>query len=422
MSTAKIGGVTDDLGMSGSDFSTAIAILFAGYISLQVPSNMVAARVSRPGVYICAMCTLWGLVSGCTGAVQGYSGLIVCRLILGFFEAAFFPGALYLLTMFYTKRQMALRTGILYSGSQLGNAFGGLFALACLQLEGAHGIRGWRWLFVVEGAMTVGFGLLFAVLIPNKPATFRLLDETEKEYAVYRLEADRATKDASDEISTASALKLAVTDPKVWFVTLALLVNFIASAVTNFFPIVIDQMGFENRTVSLALTAPPYILCVVVISLVGWHSDKVQERTYHVVAAFSVTIVANVIAVATTNTGARYFAMMLMPASFYSSSIVIMSWMSSTITGPHIKRAIGIAIINALSNTSNIWTAYLYFGAPRYTVAFVVNLVASVLLIVIVLLKRWYLKRLNDNLDAGVDLGPNGPTPVQVEGGFRFQL
>lgn len=73
---------------------------------------------------------------------------------LGFTEAAFFPGAIFLLSIFYEKKQMAFRTAILYSGSQIGNAFGGLFALAILQLEGAHGIEGWRWLFIVEGIMS----------------------------------------------------------------------------------------------------------------------------------------------------------------------------------------------------------------------------------------------------------------------------
>lgn len=57
-------------------------------------------------------------------------------------------GAVYLLSLFYTRKQLALRTAILYSGSQIGNAFGGLFALACLQLHGTHGLEGWRWLFV----------------------------------------------------------------------------------------------------------------------------------------------------------------------------------------------------------------------------------------------------------------------------------
>jgi hypothetical protein len=187
------------------------------------------------------------------------------------------------------------------------------------------------------------------------------------------------------------------------------------------FPIVVAELGF-NRKVSLALTAPPYFLCVVVITLMGWHSDKKQERTLHIVCAFTVTIIANVLAVSTTKIGPRYLAMMLMPASFYSSSIIILSWMSSTIVGPHVKRAIAIAIINSVSNTPNIWTAYLYFNGPRYIVAFIVNLVASCLLIAVVVAKRFYLAHLNKKLDRGDDLGPNGPTRTQVEAGFRFQL
>lgn len=191
--------------------------------------------------------------------------------------------------------------------------------------------------------------------------------------------------------------------------------------ISSVFPIVVAQLGF-TRKVSLALTAPPYLLCVVVISIMGWHSDKVQERTIHIVCAITVTIIANVLAVVTTKTAPRYIAMMLMPASFYSSSIIILSWMSSTIVGPHVKRAIAIAIINSVSNSSNIWTSYLYFNGPRYLVAFIVNLAASVLLILIVVAKRFYLANLNKKLDRGEDLGPNGPSKIQIEAGFRFQL
>jgi len=109
------------------------------------------------------------MVSACTGAVHSFAGLAVCRVVLGkplprfqgygsditgFTEAAFFPGAIFLLSIFYEKKQMAFRTAILYSGSQVGNAFGGLFALAILELDGAHGIKGWRWLFIIEGIMS----------------------------------------------------------------------------------------------------------------------------------------------------------------------------------------------------------------------------------------------------------------------------
>lgn len=78
-------------------------------------------------------------------AVHNFAGLIVARIVLGAVEAVFFPGALYFLSMFYTRKQFALRTAILYSGSQLGNAFGGLFAIGILRLDGSHGIAGWRW-------------------------------------------------------------------------------------------------------------------------------------------------------------------------------------------------------------------------------------------------------------------------------------
>lgn len=74
----------------------------------------------------------------------------------------------------------------------------------------------------------------------------------------------------------------------------------------------------------------------------------------------AVTILANVIALATTNTAARYIAMMLMPGSFYAATIVLLSWISTSIVGPDIKRAVAIAIINSFANSANVWTSYLY--------------------------------------------------------------
>jgi MFS family permease len=179
---------------------------------------------------------MWGTVSACTGAVQSFEGLVVCRLMLGFTEAAFFPGAIYLLSLFYTRQQLALRTAILYSGSQIGNAFGGLFALACLQLDGAHGLEGWRWLFIVEGAMTVGFAIIFALYMPNKPATMRWLDQQERDRVLYRLEMDKGTQDGTKEMTTGTAFKLSLTDPAVYLLGFTLWCCWVAAAVTNFFP------------------------------------------------------------------------------------------------------------------------------------------------------------------------------------------
>jgi hypothetical protein len=119
---------------------------------------------------------------------------------------------------------------------------------------------------------------------------------------------------------------------------------------------------------------------------------------------------------------ARYFAMCLLPGSFYSASIVILSWISSAMTGPHVKRAVVYALINAICNTPNIWTSYLYFNGPRYIVAFSVDLAASVGTIAFALLTWYYLRRQNAKIDRGEHLGASGPTQVQLDAGFKYQL
>jgi MFS family permease len=112
---------------------------------MQVPSNMIVGKIKWPGVYICGGMAAWGIISGLMAVVHNYHGLLMARFFLGFVEAIFFPGALYFLSMFYNRKQFAFRTAILYSGSQLGNAFGGLFAIAILNLDGRNGLAGWRW-------------------------------------------------------------------------------------------------------------------------------------------------------------------------------------------------------------------------------------------------------------------------------------
>lgn len=196
--------------------------------------------------------------------------------------------------------------------------------------------------------------------------------------------------------------------------------NYIAASVTNFFPVVVAGLGFDRNT-TLAITAPPYVICCFAIIINGYFSDRSQRRTAHIIGPFLITIIANVIAISTTNTAARYVAMCLLPGSFYSASTVILSWISSSTTGPAIKRAIVYAVINALCNTPNIWTSYLYYDSPRYVVAFAVDLAASVGLVLFAVATFLYLRRQNAKLDKGEALGVHGPSQTQIDAGFRYQ-
>jgi MFS family permease len=117
---------------------------------MQVPSNLFLDGIGKPSIYLPACMVVWGTISACTGAVQDYGGLLACRFILGFVEAAYFPGCLFFLSSWYTRKELGFRTAISYSGSLISRAFSGLIAAGIVAgLDGARGLRAWRWLFVI---------------------------------------------------------------------------------------------------------------------------------------------------------------------------------------------------------------------------------------------------------------------------------
>ena len=169
--SARVQGLEEDLDLKGNQFNVAISVLFVGYILGQLPSNYILSK-TRPSIYISAWVALWGVISACTAAANSYSHLVVIRFFLGIAESPYFPGALFLLSSWYTKRQLAFRMAILYSGSLLSGAFGGLISAGIqANMDGLRGISSWRWMFIIEGALTVLFAILSLVILPDYPAT-----------------------------------------------------------------------------------------------------------------------------------------------------------------------------------------------------------------------------------------------------------
>jgi len=115
---------------------------------MQIPSNMLITRI-RPGIYMSSWMFIWAIVSACTALVQNFGGLVACRFFLGITEAPFYPGATYMLSIFYTRKEVATRIALLYCAQILATGFSGLIAAGVFQLDGARGISGWRWLFIM---------------------------------------------------------------------------------------------------------------------------------------------------------------------------------------------------------------------------------------------------------------------------------
>lgn len=115
--------------------------------------------------------------------------------MLGVTEAGFFPAATYLVSAWYCKFEVQTRIGIFYCSASLAGAFSGILAFGISKMDGVANLAGWRWIFILEGIVTVLTGLLVFVLLPDSPETSRWLSAREKEFHRYRLEQDSGTKE-----------------------------------------------------------------------------------------------------------------------------------------------------------------------------------------------------------------------------------
>jgi len=336
------------------------------------------------------------------------------------------PGCLYYLSCWYTRAELGFRTAVLYSGALISGAFSGLISAGVRYgMDGARGYSAWQWLFIIEGVATIIIAFFCYFVLPNFPRTTSWLTTEERELAAWRLQEDIGEDDwtTSEEQTFWQGAKLAFLDSKTYILMVLLFCIVASGTVTNFFPTVVKTLNY-NDVNTLLLTAPPYVLAVAVTYLNATHADKTGERYFHIIIPMCVAIIAYIIAATTMNLAARYLSMMLMVPSVYSAFVVGLAWISNTMPRPPAKRAAALAFINAVSNCSSIYASYLYYGAPEYTVAMVVNCCTAVIAVIAATVMRWVLVRLNRKLDAGIYVkgAINGRPGDGDSNPFRFKI
>ncbi|KZO90354.1 MFS general substrate transporter [Calocera viscosa TUFC12733] len=413
VSTARLSGLQQDLGLSDVQYESCIAILYSSYITFQTPSNLFLNYVSKPSLYIPIMVILWGLVSLLTGVTKNFTGIALCRVAIGIPEAAFYPGTIYLLSRWYTKKELAFRSAWLYCGLIISNAFGALMAAGILSnLEGKLGVRGWRWLFYIEGAITMAVGFLAMLSLPDYPYNTWWLTTEEKIVAQQRLSEDAGEADQDSSGDTAwKGFKMAITDPKVLVFMFMTFVQLLGLSFVNFFPTLTQTLGYST-TVTLLLCAPPWAYAFIVCITNARHSDWVQERFWHITWPWMGVLVGYIIAMSTQVTAARYIALFLMAAGYAGFALTLV-WVSNSFPRPPVKRAAAIGLVNGFGNLGNLVGSYVWDAkfSPIYRQSMGVGVVGLVLAIGCACIIRILLKRMNKNLErleevmdaAGVD-------------------
>ena len=201
--------------MRGNDFNIVLLIIFIPFCLFEIPLNMLMKRLN-PSTWLSGMLFGCGVLTVCQGVVESFGGLIACRFILGIFEAGVSPGCIYLISMYYPRYELPRRMSWWYISSVTAGAFGGLFAYAIANLDGAGGYSAWRWIFIIEGLISVVVSVIMKFWVPNWPEKCKFLNAEEKAVLLKRLAEDTGASVARMDRMDKLAFKRIAKDWKIY--------------------------------------------------------------------------------------------------------------------------------------------------------------------------------------------------------------
>ncbi|ODV89722.1 hypothetical protein CANCADRAFT_142936 [Tortispora caseinolytica NRRL Y-17796] len=396
---AKIAGMNQDLGLSDHEYSVALTVFFATYCTFEAPANVVL-KILGPKIWLPMIAVCWGAVVLGMGFATNYHQLLALRIMLGFFESATFSGFSYYTSNWYRGHELSSRVAFFFSAATIAGAFSGILAWAIMKLDGTHGIAGWAWIFIIEGALTIGVGLITYFMIHNTPESAGFMKPDEKLFWRHHLQLDHGKGDTEEDNSgfTWPHIKEGALNWRVWaFVLVGWGVTVPLYSFSFFLPTIITHLGWENSTAQL-MSAPPYIWACVVTFFNSYLSDKYRKRYEFVVGPLmTFGVIGFVISMATTNLKVMYFGCFLATAGQYSPWPNTVSWNANQYPNAQ-TRAIAVGIQIGMSSAGGVISSYIFRpqDAPRYLLGKGVCIGAIVLGSLVATFMRFYLKRQND--------------------------
>lgn len=270
-----------DLGLSGSDYGFAAGLFFVGYCFLEIPSNLLLERFGAR-TWIARIMVTWGLVSMGMMFVTGKSSLYFARVLLGVAEAGFFPGIILYLTYWVPKADRARAGALFMAAGPVSVILGAPVSGALMSLNGALGLKGWQWLFLIEGFPAVILGIISWNFLTDRPEHATWLTAPQRAWLASEMDRER---DERARASTGHGSELrALMSGKVWLLSAIYFLNALVNyGVFLWLPkIVRDVSGFQGVVLS-TVTSIPFVVSLCGMVFIGRHSDRTQERKWHAV-------------------------------------------------------------------------------------------------------------------------------------------
>jgi ACS family 4-hydroxyphenylacetate permease-like MFS transporter len=370
-----------DLGLTSTQFGLATTLFYIAYIACGIPSNIVLARIGARR-WIGAIMIGWGLASSATMFATSPNTLYLLRVLVGITEAGFLPGMLLYLTLWFPAAYRARANAMFMIAMPVTAAVGSALSGYILGLDGVAGLKGWQWLFMLEGLPSALLGLAVFYYLDDRPQQAAWLSAADKATLARSLAADRPREPAPGAASASTNLLAELASPTVIKFAIAYfcLVNTLAM-VAVWTPLIVKSFnaGASNQTVGL-LAAIPQIVTIVAMIWWGRRSDRKQERRWHLMLPMLLSAAGWICTAAASNPALQMLGICMASAGSYTAMSIF--WTTPDQALSFKAQAIGIAVINATGNISSALNPVIVGWLRDATHSFSAGLVYAAVLLV----------------------------------------
>ncbi|KAF9895166.1 hypothetical protein FE257_000068 [Aspergillus nanangensis] len=375
LGNAKTAGLEETLNLHGNQYNIILSIFFIPYV-LTAPFLGILGKMYGPNLVLPCMMLTFGLCTLLVVAVFNFSGLLAIRWFLGMSESAFFPLVIYYLTTFYRRGELARRLAIFYAAQSIASAFSGLLAFGVFRIDTGP-LASWRYLFLIEGAGTILFGIFALWYLPRSSSEASFLSDDEKALAYTRMQIDSSAV-VNEPLNIRDAFRIFKHGTSWAILAIQVCLGVPLQSVQLFLPVIIQRLGYGTVKTNL-YTVAPNVSGAVMLLVLAFCSDWTRWRFPFVALGFLFTFIGMVTYVSIDveqQINVAYFASFMMTWGTSAPSVLLDVWYNNNIASEG-KRVVLTSIAVPLANLMGLVSSNIFRtqDAPKYIPALITTAV-----------------------------------------------
>ncbi|KAF2795750.1 high-affinity nicotinic acid transporter [Melanomma pulvis-pyrius CBS 109.77] len=331
----KPSNILKELHMSSNDYNWVASIYGIAYIIFEAPSNLLLKKMS-PHNWQARIFFTWGIITACHAAAKNRHQIYALRFLLGMFEAGMFPGVMAQYSSWYRTDEMGRIVTYYFCFSSISGIVGALLTYGISYMNGIGGLSAWRWVYLLEGTVTILFsGVVWWYLpdYPKSPSSNRWFSEREQEFIETRLPENAPL--TSDPNFSAKEIKSILGKWLIWsFMLSQTLVNLGGYALTWYLPTIITNLGFAGLPRNQLLLLPPAGAALSGLIFSAWFMGRAWiVRPAYIMFIMSGMVICFVLFFSIHNRVGIYIACVLGNLFYQSYFPAFWAWRSATLSG-----------------------------------------------------------------------------------------